>query len=215
MATDSSEPSIQMNLGRKIKGCSYITLDDLEDWPTPDEGAFTEKIRNQYLNRKNAIKSYLNGFSDETLKSQHNISLVQVYRLLTERCLETHPDGLIYGWRGLIPHLRIKSYTRNKPINIDSYGYGTSGSLQVVLNHHPELRASFEQKILKSPSKDKLGEQKKPKQAQWKWFLDQLRKLGYEQNNQWPFNTKSMGYVTISKYINKVLTENRNKLRGS
>jgi hypothetical protein len=44
-----------------------LTLDDIDNWPTPDEGAFTEKIRNQYLNRKNATKSYLNGFSDDTL----------------------------------------------------------------------------------------------------------------------------------------------------
>ena len=148
MSTEPSLPNIQMNFGRRIKGCTSLTLDDIENWPTLDEGAFTEKIRNQYLNRKNAVKSYLNGFSDETLKSKYNISLVQVYRLLTERCLETHQDGLIYGWRGLIPHLRIKSYTRNKPIKIDSYGYGTAGSLQLVLNQHPELRALFEKKIL-------------------------------------------------------------------
>ena len=52
MATDPSLPNIQMNLGRRIKGCSSVTIDDLENWLTPDEGAFPEKIRNQYLNRK-------------------------------------------------------------------------------------------------------------------------------------------------------------------
>lgn len=208
MSVDPSLPNIPMNFGRRIKGSSTITLDDLENWPTPDEGAFTEKIRNQYLNRKNAAKAYLSGFSDETLKSKYNLSLIQVYRLLTERCLVTHPDGLIYGWRGLIPHLRIKSYVRSKSIKIDEYGYGSAGSLQAVLNQHPELRAAFEKKILKFPLKNTLGEIKQPRQAQWKWFLDQLRKLGYEQNNQWPFNTKNMGYVAICKYINQVLTAN-------
>jgi hypothetical protein len=208
MTTDSSLTNLHTKLGRKIKGRSSMTLAEIEYWPTPDEGAFTEEVRNQYINRKNAVKAYLNGFSDEALRSKYNISLVQVYRLVTERCLETHPDGLIYGWRGLIPHLRIKSYTRTKSIQIDSYGYGTAGSLQLVLNQHPDLRAAFEKKILKSPAKDALGEQKKTRQAQWKWFLDQLRKFGHEQNNLWPFNTKNMGYVAVCKYINKVLAEN-------
>ncbi|MEQ1561038.1 MAG: hypothetical protein ABL933_19170 [Methyloglobulus sp.] len=208
MATDSLFPNIQNNLGRKIKGFSNITLEDVENWPTPDEGAFSEKIRSKYLNRKNAVKMYLSGCSDDTIRSNCGMCLVQVYRLITERCLQIHPDGLIYGWRGLIPSLRIKAYDRTKPFNIDAYGYGSAGVLQSVLNQHPEFRTSFEKYILRSFQKHELGEGKRPRQKQWKWFLDQLRKLGYEQKNQWPFNTESMGYMTICKYINHVLDSN-------
>jgi hypothetical protein len=32
-----------------------------------------------------------------------------------------------------------------------------------------------------------------------------LRKLGYEEKQKWPFNTKTMGYTSISRYIDKVI----------
>lgn len=59
MSTEPSLTNIQMNFGRRIKGkgCTSLTLDDIESWPTPDEGAFTEKIRNQYLNRNVIFRS--------------------------------------------------------------------------------------------------------------------------------------------------------------
>ena len=205
MTSDVDISTIQSNLGRKIKGLSYTTLADVENWPTPDEGAFSEQHRTKYLNRKNAVKMYLSGCPDKALREKFGICLIQVYRLITERCLQIHPDGLIYGWRGLIPNLHIKPYARNKPIKIDVFGYGSAGVMQSVLDLHPDLRKSFEKRILKSPHPQKLGEVKRPRQGLWKWFLDELRKLGYEQGSQWPFNTQNRGYVTVCNYINGVL----------
>ncbi len=108
----------------------------------------------------------------------------------------------------LIPNLRIKPYARNKSVKIDEFGYGAAGVMQSVLDFHPELRKSFEKRILESPRQQELGEAKRPRQSHWKWFRDELRKLGYEQRNQWPFNTQNMGYVTVCNYINDVLEDN-------
>ena len=46
------------------------------------------------------------------------------------------------------------------------------------------------------------------KQAHWKWFLDQLRVLGYETSGKWPFGTQTLGYVSICRYVTKVLSAN-------
>jgi len=51
---------------------------------------------------------------------------VQTYRLLTERCLATHPDGDVHGWRGLLPYVRVKSYDRKAPIKPDAWGGGAA-----------------------------------------------------------------------------------------
>jgi len=88
-------------LGRIIKGLSDSSFVDFESWPTPDEGAIPDKYRSQYLNRKNAVKMYLNGCPENVLREKFGFGRSQIYRLTTERCLQLHPDGLIYGWRGL------------------------------------------------------------------------------------------------------------------
>ncbi|PPD50177.1 MAG: hypothetical protein CTY13_02125 [Methylobacter sp.] len=208
MTSDSDFSKTPISLGRKIKGLSYTTLTDVEKWPTPDEGALSDTHRSLYLKRKNAVKLYLSGCSDGTLRENHGFCLVHIYRLITERCLQTHPDGLIYGWRGLVPRLRIKPYTRNKLVNIDEFGNGAAGVMQAVLDLHPELRKNFEKRILESPRQQELGEVKRPRKGHWKWFLNELRKLGYEQRCQWPFNTQSRGYVTVCHYINDVFDAN-------
>ena len=208
MSSNSEISKIQSSLGRKIKGLSNTTFADLESWPTPDEGAFSENDLSLYLKRKTAITLYLSGCSETLLREKHGFGRSHLYRLITERCLQTHPDGLIYGWRGLIPNLHIKPYARNKSVKIDSFGYGSAGVMQSVLDLHPELRTSFEKRIFKSHRQDELGEGKRPRLALWRWFQNELRKLGYERCNQWPFNTQNMGYVTVCKYITAVLEAN-------
>ncbi|MFX6036207.1 hypothetical protein ABTE74_22730, partial [Acinetobacter baumannii] len=71
----------------------------------------------------------------------------QVYRLISERCLQAHPDGRPYGWRGLVPWLRVRPYRRRTKIRVDRFGGGAAGALQATLDAHPELRLSFESRI--------------------------------------------------------------------
>ncbi|MDP2903779.1 MAG: hypothetical protein Q8N96_11855 [Methylovulum sp.] len=90
------EPSgLSGKLGRTAKGLSGTEQADFEKWPTPDKGALTEECRSQYLKRKKAVKMYLNGCSQEWLLENYGLKLNHVYRLITERCVITHPDGQI------------------------------------------------------------------------------------------------------------------------
>lgn len=85
---------------------------DTSIWVTPDEGALTGKMRDRYFLRKLAISLYLSGASDLVIKQRCLIGSKQVYRLIRERCLEVHPDGRPYGWRGLLHGVRIQAYKR-------------------------------------------------------------------------------------------------------
>jgi transposase InsO family protein len=208
MESESGLPDTSVKAGRKIKGLSDTEMADLDKWPYPDEGAFAEDHRVLYLNRKNAVKLYVSGSSAETILDNCGFTLSHVYRLITERCLCPHPDGLIYGWRALVPNAHIRPYRRQRLVKPNESGHGASGALQAVLDLHPELRKAFEKRILASCPQNKLGAVKRPRQAHWKWFLDELRKLGYEQQNKWPFNTKNNGYVSICNYMNDVLDAN-------
>lgn len=81
---------------------------DISAWATPDEGALIDEVRRSYYARKVAVSLYLQGFPASYIKSTSGLSAKQAYRLIRERCLETHTDGRPYGWRGLIPYLRIQ-----------------------------------------------------------------------------------------------------------
>jgi hypothetical protein len=198
-------------VGRRISGLSGTANADLETWPTPDEGALEGDQLTQYLDRKQGVRMYLMGESDKAIRKRCGVGIKQIYRLIRERCMEPHADGRIYGWRGLVPGSRIKPYIRKKPIRVDPFGCGAAGAMRAVLDLLPTLRAKFEKRILDAPGGNDLGAAKRPRQAHWKWFLDELRKLGYEQRKEWPFNTSSNGYSSVCRFIDDVYAANPKK----
>lgn len=183
-------------------------LNLIDTWPTFDEGALTDKIREKFLDRKKAVILYLQGSNDEEIRLHTSLSAKQIYRLITERCSLTHEDGRIYGWRGLIPNQNIKPYNRIKKLNSNNDGCGHSGALKLIFDIHPLLRLNFNERILRIPKSSKIEEINTSKRSHWKWLLNELKKLGYEARYEWPFNTKKIGYQTICTYIQSVLENN-------
>lgn len=192
---------------RQIKGLSGTLNEDCSKWPTPDEGAFTEENQKKYLLRKKAIIAYLAGEPAVSLRQKFGLGVSFLFRLVTERCLQIHSDGQIYGWRAITPNTRIKTYKRKHPVKVNRWGHGAVGAMETLLDVHSELRIQFEKRILASPCGNKLGAVKRPCQAHWSWFLDQLRTLGYEVRREWPFNTENNGYQAVRRFINRVLDE--------
>ncbi len=200
-----------VHLGRMIKRLSGVVMDGPEFWPTPDEGALEGDIRKKYFNRKLGVKLYLDGWSKSYIFDKCGLGLKHIYRLITERCLLTHADGRIQGWRALIPYKHINPYIRHKKVTVDPFGCGASGALNALLDLHPSLRSTFEKRILAAPRDDDLGPTRRPRQALWTWFLDELRKLGYEYRGEWPFNTESTAYATVCRYIDLIYQQNPKK----
>lgn len=203
--------SVPQPIGRHVKGLTGSSYEDFETWPTPDQGALEGDCLARYLNRKKSVRMYLSGCTEGAIRQECGFGLKQVYRLITERCLQPHKDGLIYGCRGLIPNRRIRPYVRKRPVKVDGYGCGAVGAMSISLALNPVLKKSFDKRILSSPHPDELGATKRPRQSHWKWFLDELRSLGYEIRGEWPFNTKSNGYSTICRYIDQVFAANPKK----
>ncbi len=79
------------------------------------------------------MRLYLEGATDSQIKAACGISRGQTYRLLTERCLKQHPDGNVYGWRGLLPHARVKSYQRTAPLELNAWSGGAVGCPPMVV----------------------------------------------------------------------------------
>ena len=105
---------------------------DLNSWAPIDGPALSGERRALYRRRERAIRLYLAGGTDAQIRKACGMCLVQTYRLLTERCLKQHVDGSVFGWRGLLPHTRVKTYERTTPLKLNPWSGGAVGALQWV-----------------------------------------------------------------------------------
>ncbi len=150
----------------------------------------------------------MDGATDAELQQETKLKRRNVYRLITERCLSQAEDGTIQGWRGALPHMRVKEYARKSMPTVNEWGEGAVGSLQWLFSSASgaEIEAKFRKQILEKTRA--LESTKRSKQAHFRWFIEELRTYGYEKRGEWPFNVARMGFQTISIFIDKVLDEN-------
>ncbi|KGC09589.1 hypothetical protein [Burkholderia gladioli] len=186
---------------------------DLESWPAVDPLALSAEHSALYLRRERAIRLYLEGATNIQIKSACGMGRGQVYRLLTERCLKPHPDGHVCGWRGLLPHARMKAYERTAPLALNAWSGGAVGALQWVFES-PAGRG-FEDKLRERilGKRSELEASRRPRIAVFRWFLAELRARGLERRGEWPFNVEKRGYVTLARYIDRVLAEHPARAR--
>ncbi|WP_180126973.1 hypothetical protein [Rhodoferax sp. BLA1] len=172
-----------------------------------DVDALPPEQHKMFIQRRRGIELYLSGASPTLIRQEAGMSWQNVYRLIVERCLLPHPDGDLYGWRGALPYLRVTNYKRKSKPRAGEDGAGSAGSLQWLFSSSEgrELEQQFRKQILSKASG--LAGPGRPKQPLFRWFIGELRKMGYEQRREWPFTVDRLGYVTITAYINRVLAE--------
>lgn len=199
----------KMHPGRMIRGVTDQAGFDLSSWPTPDVGALSNDAKIAYLSRKMAVEMCVAGESDKAIKHVCGIGLKQVTRLIKERCVLTHDDGRIYGFRALVRGIRINTYTRKKPVCVDAFGRGGAGALKSLFDLDPEFQQALNKKILsRAPKGPFLAEVKRPRKVLWGWFLEELRGRGYEIRGDWPFSREVPdGYGALNRYSDSLLKQ--------
>lgn len=195
-------------IGRVLSGITDQEGFSVESWPTVDEGALSAEDLAQFQRHKRAILLYLNGTSYATLYEETGFKARYINHTIRNRCMFPHPDGRVHGWRALIPGLHITRYTRKKSVKADQNGWGTAGALGNLLLQEPDFTTRLDKLILKTCTDTKLGQLRQPRHALWAWFLKELRGLGYEVRNEWPFTVKNMGYSALIRYSQRVLSAN-------
>ena len=182
-------------------------------WTQVDADALPEDRRELFLRRKTGILLYFDGATEADIREACGFGRSHIYRLITERCLAQNPDGNANGWRGALPHRRVKEWSRTTPLEVSDAGAGAAGALRWLFESPggSELEARFREHILgKLP---KLAAVKRPKQELFTWFIKELRAAGLEARGEWPFNVEKLGYVSICKFIDKVMDENPRRKR--
>lgn len=122
---------------------------DVRHWPSVDEMRLSPDVVECYRRRRDAVVSYLAGDSLAAIQLATGQSPKQIYRLL-DRCTSKHDDGRIYGFRAMLPHVRIvgRSGVSSKKRPYDSKA-ATRGAFKNLLFRIPNLEAKMEDYVLR------------------------------------------------------------------
>lgn len=112
---------------------------DPSAWPTVAWPALPIEQQEIFRSREEAVRRYCRREPLRAIASTTGVTFNSVRRLY-ERCLQTHADGRIQGFRALIPYERVKSYQRLAKIARPGSA-GKSGAFAQLLLRHPELEA--------------------------------------------------------------------------
>ncbi len=104
--------------GRILKGITDRADFSLESWPHPDLGTLSQTNLDRFLRRKEAVTLYLEGRAHAEIYAATGVQARFLNRLIRERCMHIHPDGRIYGWRGLVPGIRVAKYQRHQKVAV-------------------------------------------------------------------------------------------------
>lgn len=167
---------------------------DSDAWPQLDASELPPDRQAWVAARKNALRAYLRGDALRVICREFGVADSELLRHLN-RCLQTHEDGGIQGWRGLAPYKSIKPYTRLARPRGSS---GLAGAFAQFLRDHPDLQEKLDLAI-DGEFEDALPESRFAHRAVYRKFQRLCKMLGVSQT-QYPFTCKDGGKRSLSRY---------------
>lgn len=180
-------------------------------WEEVSVQALEPKVAEIYRHRKQALEMYMDGSTIASIKHATNIDGSYLKKMI-KRCLLLAPDRSVYGYRALLPHIAIKTYTRTKEVNASLWqsGAGLAGVLGAIFRLYPKLESKLNDLVLKRKPKGKNKEVHefaiRPKDLHIA-FINFLKDNEHPMV-KWPFNTKHLGIRALTAYVSKVRDQN-------
>ncbi|HBB89504.1 MAG TPA: hypothetical protein DC047_18015 [Blastocatellia bacterium] len=174
---------------------------DTRFWATVDHSMLSGRLGFLYTARAGAVKDYLAGEPLEAILEKYGKKLPETIRL-TKRCVQIHPDGRIWGFRGLVPFKHLKEYERIALVQrrtLDEKS-GCSGALRQLFDLHPPVKEIVDNLYLKQRKKETVHESRIPLKSIHKRFLNSCRQEGLT-TEQYPFCVKNLGRIALFRYL--------------
>lgn len=186
---------------------------DTKYWATVERTMLKERALAKFDASAGAVQAFLAGVPLTEIQKTYGLLPQHILRHL-KRCVETHPDGRIWGFRALIPFRRLKKYERKKAIarrTLDAKG-GCSGALQQLFTDKPSIQETVDALFLKRPMPELVHESRIPLRSIHKRFIEECRKV--RSTEQWPFCVKNLGITALWRYLKKLETSQRSAVRA-
>lgn len=181
----------------------------IENWPTVDASALSEKHREIFNARCDAIRQFLSDVivPVSSISENTGVQPKTIYRVVGQ-CLARHADGRINGFRGAIPYARFKPYERTVPVRASFDGNGgASGAFEMLLNKYPTIRRMLNRYAVERAKKIKAGGVfNRSSHDIHQTFMKDCRKLGVKPT-EYPFTEKRVGFRSLQNFFKKVADE--------
>jgi len=118
---------------------------DISTWPHVDITALDAKAAQLFARRSKAVSLYLKGERLASIIEEVGFTRQEIHRLV-RRCLKTHADGRIWGYRALLPGQRQKPYQRTTRV---TGARGSAGALMQLFDRFPGIRERVDKLFLK------------------------------------------------------------------
>ncbi|MEB1806015.1 MAG: hypothetical protein LPK26_01730 [Bacillaceae bacterium] len=188
---------------RKIIECENFDKAalDLSTWPTVRTESLQEKHQETFLKRKKAIYMYFENQTHKEVEEETGISRKQLNTLL-KKCLQYDDNGVIWGFRALIPYKRIDSYDRQSLPK--SQGENNNGAFHLLLNTYPVLKDTIDELFFRHKNKSAADPNTRTNYIHRR-FIKKCREIGIKPPH-YPFNTKELGRRSLYKYVKQLET---------
>lgn len=175
----------------------------IADWPRLDEGALPQAVRQIFQARCAALQAYVKGDPVAKIEDEHGVDRSTLVRMV-KRAQRAHPDGSLWGYRALVPHVRVKSYERSQPPRaLIHTKAGNSGAFTQLLQRHPALDAHLRRE-LSSRQVQLSGDGEAARLFNFKPVLQRFLQACREQGLQpsdYPFNQRDKGVRTLARTL--------------
>jgi hypothetical protein len=188
---------------------------DLASWPAVAWTDFDAKERQVIKMRMQAIERFARGESVKGIEQSTGVNRRQLYRWL-ERGLSHHPDGRIYGFRGLQNYVRVTEYARLGQITVrgERGSRGTAGAFSQLLERYPSLSAWLRLQVKRRRvtleqihTEDRLHTRLSGLQPLHVEFLWQCRSAGLTVGD-YPFNTRGRAIRSLAAHLKAEMLRN-------
>lgn len=167
-------------------------------WPQVDLNSMSDDDRAIFLKRKEAVEYYLGRqITNREIELLTGIKERNLHRFVT-RCISYDQNGLLWGYRALIPQKKIKDY---KLCIIDKKQSSSrmTGEFNLLLDNYPVIQDLIHDLFL---GKGRVEPVMRPKYIHKK-FLEKCKELNISITS-YPFTTESRGYRALCRYLEKL-----------
>lgn len=173
---------------------------DISAWPDVDETVLNARSKDMYQRRKRAVTDYLSGVDVDIIQRDTGYPPPELVRL-TKRCLTRHPDGAVFGFRALIPGMRVSPYRQRRPI--EKAIHSGAGALGELFRRYPTVQQTVESLYRRKAAITGRPGHRMPVKEVHIRFLDACRTAGVPIDS-YPFTTESQGREALRRYLHSL-----------
>lgn len=181
------------NLSRELAACGQ--------WPCPSISHLEEDEQRAFTTHKQLIEDYLVGIQVASRLQMEGVSHSELLRKLN-RCVSFTEAGVLVGWSGLLPGMRIKKYERRAPVVRRSFlaRGGYAGALHSLFAAHPDIQDRLDSYILTGRREGAVPESRVTRRAAHAYFIALCEEKELS-SDTWPFSVNRRGICSIRKYF--------------